>query len=167
MAASERMWPRTAVTLPSRIARVPSPYEADPYLRGLVTRDSQKAHPAPLRWGSPGRELVGVAGTRRDKGSRREWDAALMTAGRRPRRLLTRLELRDQKRGEIVNYLDFDRHLIGQRNAQMQREVRALRLGGQLRKNRRARSDEDTPPHTNNLTWRSVLSLVRGEGSPQ
>jgi len=66
-----------------------------------------------------------------------------------------------------VNYLDFDRHLIGQRNAEMLKEVRALRLGAQLRKNRRARSDEDTPPHTNNLTWRSVLSLVRGEGSPQ
>jgi hypothetical protein len=57
------------------------------------------------------------------------------------------LELRDEKRGEIVNYMDFDRHLIGQRNAEMLREVRALRLEGQLRKNRRARSGERTPPH--------------------
>jgi hypothetical protein len=66
-----------------------------------------------------------------------------------------------------VNYLDFDRHLIGQRNAELLSEVRALRPGGQLRKNHRARSDEDTPLHTNNLTWRNVLSLVRGEGSPE
>jgi hypothetical protein len=66
-----------------------------------------------------------------------------------------------------VNYLDYDRDLIGQRNAELLSEVRALRVGEQLRKNRRARSDKDTPPHTNNLTWRSVLSLVRGEGSPQ
>jgi hypothetical protein len=77
------------------------------------------------------------------------------------------LELRDQKRGEIVNYLDFDRDLIGQRNAELLSEVRALRLEGLLRKNRRARSDEDTTPHTNNLTWWSVLSLVCGEGSLQ
>ncbi len=40
------------------------------------------------------------------------------------------MELRDEKREEIVNYMDFDRHLIGQRNAEMHREVRALRLGG-------------------------------------
>jgi hypothetical protein len=66
-----------------------------------------------------------------------------------------------------VNYLDFDRHLIGQRNAEILGEVRALRLEGRLRQNRRARTDEDTPPYTNNLSWRSVLSLVRGEGSPE
>jgi hypothetical protein len=77
------------------------------------------------------------------------------------------LELRDEKREEIVNYMDFDRHLIGQRNAEMLREVRALRLEGQLRKYRRARSGERTPPHTPNLTWRGVLSLVRGEGSSE
>jgi hypothetical protein len=66
-----------------------------------------------------------------------------------------------------VNYLDFDRDLIGQRNAELLSEVRALRVGGQLRKYCRARSDEDTPPHTYNSTWRSVLSLMRGEGSLQ
>ncbi len=66
-----------------------------------------------------------------------------------------------------MNHLDFDRHLIGQRNTEMHRDVRALRLGGQLRKNRRARSDERTPSHTNNLTWWSVLSLVRKEGSSE
>ncbi len=44
------------------------------------------------------------------------------------------MEFQDEKRGEIVNHLDFDRHLVRQRNEELLREVRALPLEGQLRK---------------------------------
>jgi cytoskeletal protein RodZ len=45
------------------------------------------------------------------------------------------LEFGDEKRGEIVNYLDFDRQMVHQHNEEMMREVRVLRLGRQLLKN--------------------------------
>jgi hypothetical protein len=60
-----------------------------------------------------------------------------------------------------VNFLDVDRHLIRQRNEEMLREVRTLRLGERLRANRRSYSERS---RTNNLTWRSVRSLLRGAG---
>jgi hypothetical protein len=63
-----------------------------------------------------------------------------------------------------VNYLGFDHHLIRQRNEEMLREVRALRLGGKLRKNSRACSERS---HTHNLTRRSVLSWLRGVASSE
>jgi hypothetical protein len=67
------------------------------------------------------------------------------------------MELQDEERSEIVNYLDFDRHLIGQRNQEMLQEVRALRLEERLRANRRPPSQLSP---TNTLARRSVLSLL-------
>jgi hypothetical protein len=58
-----------------------------------------------------------------------------------------------------VNYLDFDRHLIRQRNDELLREVQELRLEERLRANYRPRSGQSC---VNNLTWQGVLSLVRG-----
>jgi hypothetical protein len=58
-----------------------------------------------------------------------------------------------------VNYLDFDQHLIRQRNDELLREVQELRLEIRLRTNRRPRSGRSL---ANNFTWQSVLSLVRG-----
>jgi hypothetical protein len=57
------------------------------------------------------------------------------------------LEFGDKKkRGDIVNHLDFDRHLVWQHNEQMLREVRKQRLEGQLPNNSRGRLlDERTP----------------------
>ena len=64
-----------------------------------------------------------------------------------------------------MNYLDFDRELIGQHNEELLREVRAYRLGRQLSTNSsRPRSGRS---HTLNLSWRSVLSLVRGVASSE
>jgi hypothetical protein len=64
-----------------------------------------------------------------------------------------------------VNYLDFDRELIGQHNEELLREVWAQRLGRQLRTNSsRPRSGRS---YTLNLSWRSVLSLVRGAASSE
>jgi hypothetical protein len=39
-----------------------------------------------------------------------------------------------------MNYTDFDPYMIKERNEQMLREVKALQLGKQLRKNREPRS---------------------------
>ena len=68
-----------------------------------------------------------------------------------------------------MNYLDFDRELIGQHNEELLREVRAYRLGSQLPTNSsRPRSGRShTLTHTLNLSWRSVLSLVRGVASSE
>jgi hypothetical protein len=60
-----------------------------------------------------------------------------------------------------MNHLDFDRHLIRQRNDELLREVQELRLEERLRANRK--------PHwgrscANNLAWRSALSLLRVPG---
>ncbi len=41
---------------------------------------------------------------------------------------------------EMSHYMDFDLHLIRERNEQTRREVQAARLGKQLRKNRKPRS---------------------------
>jgi hypothetical protein len=66
------------------------------------------------------------------------------------------------ERGEIVNYLDLDPHLIRLRNEEMLRKVQTLWLEERLRaKNRRPRSGRS---HTRNLTWRGALALVRGVG---
>jgi hypothetical protein len=65
------------------------------------------------------------------------------------------------ERGAIVNYLDFDRHLIRQRNEEMLQEVQTLRLEERLWANRRTRSERS---RTNNLSWRRVLSLLSGAG---
>ena len=56
-----------------------------------------------------------------------------------------------------MNYLDFDRHLIRQRNDELLREVQELRLGEKLRANRGPRSGRS---RANNLTRQLVLSLV-------
>jgi hypothetical protein len=63
-----------------------------------------------------------------------------------------------------VNYPDFDRHLISQRNEEMLREVQTLRLEERLWANRRPSSQRS---RTNNVIWRSVLSLLRGAGLSQ
>jgi hypothetical protein len=64
-----------------------------------------------------------------------------------------------------VHYLDFDRHLIGQHNEELLREVRAHRLARRLRTNNRVRSGRSG---TLNLPWwRSVLSLVGGAASSE
>ena len=60
-----------------------------------------------------------------------------------------------------MNYLDFNPHLIRQRNEEMLRDVQELRLEETLRANRRARSERS---HTRNSTWRSALALLRGVG---
>jgi len=60
-----------------------------------------------------------------------------------------------------VNYLDFDRHLIRQRNDELLQGVQELRLEERLRANRRPRSRRSL---ANNFAWRSVLSLLRGAG---
>ena len=65
------------------------------------------------------------------------------------------------ERGAIVNYLNLDPHLIRQRNEEMLREVQTLRLEERLRANRWPHSGQ---PPTNNSTWRSALSLLRGVG---
>jgi hypothetical protein len=58
-----------------------------------------------------------------------------------------------------MNYLDFDRHLIRQRNDELLRQVQELRLGERLRANRRPRSGRSL---ANTLTWQGLFSLVRG-----
>ena len=60
-----------------------------------------------------------------------------------------------------MNYLDFDRHPLRQRNEEMLREVQELRLGERLRANRGIRPERS---RTNNLTWRTLLSLLDGAG---
>jgi hypothetical protein len=60
-----------------------------------------------------------------------------------------------------VNHLDLDPHLTRQRNEQMLHEVQTLRLEERLRANRRPRSRQS---HTNSLTWRSALALLRRVG---
>jgi hypothetical protein len=60
-----------------------------------------------------------------------------------------------------LNQLDFDRGLIGHRNDELSREVQQLRLEERLQANRRSRSGR---LHTNNLTSRSALSLLRVVG---
>jgi hypothetical protein len=57
-----------------------------------------------------------------------------------------------------MNYLDFDRYMILQRNDELLREVQELRLENCLRANRRPRSG---CPLANNLLCRSLLSLLR------
>ena len=84
--------------------------------------------------------------------------------------MTARLELANTHREErIVNYLDFDRELIRQHNGELLREARAQRLGRQLRTNSsRPRSGRShTLTHILNLSWRSVLSLVRGVASSE
>ncbi len=63
-----------------------------------------------------------------------------------------------------MNYPDFDRHLIGQHNEELLREVRAHRLARRLRTNDRVRSERSG---TLNLPWWGVLSLVRGAASSE
>jgi hypothetical protein len=58
-----------------------------------------------------------------------------------------------------VHYLDFDRHLIWQRNHELLREVQKLRLKERLQTNRGPRSGQS---RANNLTCQGVLSLARG-----
>ncbi len=60
-----------------------------------------------------------------------------------------------------MNYLNLDPHLTRQRNEEMLREVQTLRLEERLRANRWSRSGRSD---TNNSTWRSALSLLRGVG---
>jgi hypothetical protein len=55
-------------------------------------------------------------------------------------------------------YLDFDRHMIRQRNDELLREVSEQRLEKGLRANRRPRSGR---PLANNLVCRSLISLLR------
>ena len=59
-----------------------------------------------------------------------------------------------------MNYLDFDRELIGQHNEELLREVRAQRLGRQLRTNGSRPCSGRS--HTLKVSWRGVLALVRG-----
>ena len=57
-----------------------------------------------------------------------------------------------------MNYLDFDQHVIRQRNDELLREVQELRLEKDLRANRRPHSRRSL---ANNLNRRSLLSLLR------
>ena len=57
-----------------------------------------------------------------------------------------------------MNYLNFVRHLIRQRNDELLREVQELRLRERLRTNRGLRSEQS---RANTLTWQGVLSLAR------
>lgn len=57
-----------------------------------------------------------------------------------------------------MNYLDFDRRMIRQRNDELLREVQELRLEKGLRAKRRPLSGR---PLANNLLCRSLLSLLR------
>ncbi len=64
----------------------------------------------------------------------------------------------------MVNYLDFDRHLIRQCNDELLREVQELRLEERLRANHTPRSKRF---RVNSLTWQIVLSLVSGARSSE
>jgi hypothetical protein len=57
-----------------------------------------------------------------------------------------------------MNYPDFDRHMIRQRNDELLRQVQELRLGEGLRARRRSRSGRTL---VDTLTCRSSLSLLR------
>jgi hypothetical protein len=69
----------------------------------------------------------------------------------------------DKKKGDIVNHLDFERHLVRQHNKEMLREVRMQRLRGQLRNNSQAPSGRS---HTHNLIWWSVHALLQEWATP-
>ena len=58
-----------------------------------------------------------------------------------------------------MNYLELDRHLVRQRNDELLREVRELRLEARLRAKDRARSGRFRVP---GLAWRRALSMLRG-----
>jgi hypothetical protein len=63
-----------------------------------------------------------------------------------------------------VNYLDFDRQLIRQRNDELLREVQELRLEERLRANHRPRSKRF---RVNSLIRQIVLSLLSGARSSE
>jgi hypothetical protein len=57
-----------------------------------------------------------------------------------------------------MNYLDFDRHMIRQRNDELLREVQSLRLERDLRAYRKQHSGRTL---LDTLTCRGLLSLLR------
>ena len=57
-----------------------------------------------------------------------------------------------------MNYMDFDRHMIRQRNDELLREVQELRLEKALRAYRRQHSGRTL---ADTLTCRGLLSLLR------
>jgi hypothetical protein len=63
-----------------------------------------------------------------------------------------------------MNYLELDRHLVRQRNDELLREVRELRLGARLRAKDGARSGR---PRVPGLAWRRALSMLRGADLPK